>query len=189
MRRIIRTRSSDGTFLIGSCLTTKGMLNGNQSITAREHRLFFAVTSVPLLVRLLELACALAFPEQPKPGISFAIYDIFDMWELMSPLYCFAAFVFIAPLTFKIESVNLVFSLFLLSLLTFFYDYWFVDSQMRVRRILEVNPNYEFKMLDFAIIRGSIYDVITIILVNALLIWHLSLLYRLWSSNRQLPLS
>lgn len=165
------------------------LATGNPPITGLEHRAFFVVASVPLLIRLFELALALLFPEQPQPGIKFAIYSIFDRWDLVGPIYSFVAFLLIVPLAHKLEITNLILSLFPLSLLTFFYDYWFVDSQIRVRQILEVNPNYDFKSLDFIMIWSSVYDVISLLLVNILLVWHLSLLYRLISANRQSRLS
>lgn len=162
---------------------------GTPPITGLEHRVFFVVASVPLLIRIVELAFAILFPEKPQPGISYGLIWVFDRWDVMGPFLSLVAFLIIVPLSRKLLTANLTLSLLPLSLLTLFYDYWFVDSQIRVRQILEVNPNYAFKSLDFIMIWSSVYDVITLFLVNILLLWNLSLIYRMISANRQTRLS
>lgn len=73
-----------------------------------------------------------------------------------------------------------------LLLLTLSFDYWFIDSQIRVRLILGANRDFAyFGRFDHIMIWSSIYDVITLFLVNVLLVWQLSLIYRAVSSNRQ----
>lgn len=74
-------------------------------------------------------------------------------------------------------------SLFLVLVITTFYDYWFVDSQIRIREAAVVNPAYKFKMVDFVLLAGSIYDHLTLALSNSLVAWHLSLLFRLFRNN------
>lgn len=160
------------------------MLNGNLLISDREHRYFFALTLFGFVIRLIELLLALIFPEPRPPGVSFAIYSIFDHWHLMSPLYSFAALLVCLLLYWKLEVPLLATAMLPLLLLTFFYDYWFVDSQLLIRRAADVNPDFEFKTFDYILVSGSFYDAVTLILVNILFIWHTSLLIRLMRTSR-----
>src|SRR5690348_14020528 len=132
------------------------MLNNNVHISKIEHRAIFALASGLFLLRILELVFSLILPETivAPPGVRIVYGTISWSDDKLSPIYCFFAFLFIVPLLWKIEISTLIVSLFPLSLLTFFYDYWFVDSQIRIKRILEVNPDHEFNTLDFVMIWG-----------------------------------
>ena len=158
------------------------MLDGNPPISRCEHRWFFAATFAGLAIWLVSFAIPLLFPPPPPPDgikISFGIYSIFDMPDLVSPLYSVVAFAICVPLAWKLDPARLIFSLFPLGLLAYFFDGWFVDSQYRIREALLVNPDYEFKTFDFILVPGSIFDVLTFLLVNVLIVWRINLLYRL----------
>jgi hypothetical protein len=157
------------------------MLDGSAPISRGEHRWFFAATFAGLAIWIVALAVAWVFPPPPPSGvrISFGIYSIFDMWELVSPLYSLAAFGICIPLAWKLDPARLTFSLFPLGLLTFFFDRWFVDSQYWIRDAVLVNPDYEFKTFDFILRAGSLVDVLTLLLVNVLVVWQITLLHRL----------
>jgi hypothetical protein len=156
------------------------MLDGSFQITSREHRYFFAATSIGLLLRLVEIPLPWIFPEpESEIRISFAIYSIFDVRSLMSPLYCIPTFALCLALAWRVSWRNVILSLMPLGLLTYFYDYWFIDSQLRIREAAVVAPEYEFKTFDFILLDGSVFDVVTFFLVAVLVVWHLRLLARL----------
>lgn len=159
------------------------MLDGNPPISNREHRLFFAAMAFGLLIRIVPIALAIAFPS-PEPKISFGLYSIFDHWEIMAPHYCVEAFLLCVPLAWKLNQATLTFSLPPLGLLTYFFDYWFVDSQFRIRETAILNPDYEFATFDFVLVAGSLFDVLTFFLVNALVVWQGTLMYRLFRSHK-----
>ena len=157
------------------------MLDGSPPISRGEHRWFFAATFAGLAIWVVALAVGYFFPSPPPPGIkiSFAIYSIFDIENLVSPLYSLTAFAICIPLAWKLDPTRLIFSLFLLGLLTFFFDRWFVDSQYWIRDAVLVNPDYEFKTFDLILRAGSLVDVLTLALVNVLVVWQITMLYRL----------
>ena len=109
--------------------------------------------------------------------------------DILSPLICFIVFLFVASMLWSFSRQTVLISLVPLLLLTLFFDYWVIYSQVRVRYLLVGNPEYPFRLLDHVIIGSSIYDVITLFLVNILFVWNLSLLYRLVSKNRQSQMS
>ena len=156
------------------------MLDGNSQISKKEHRFFFALTFFGLMIRFIEFAAGFAFPaRQSDVKVSFGIYSIFDVWELMSPLICIAAFVVCLSLAWRVGLARFLFSLFALVLLTYFYDYWFVDSQLRIREAALVNPDYPFKTFDFVLLGGSGYDVLSFLIGNLLFVWQITIVYRL----------
>lgn len=156
------------------------MLDGNPPISQREHRWFFAATFAGLAIWLVSFAIPVLFPPPPPDGIkiSFGIYSIFDIPDLVSPVYSVVAFAICVPLAWKLDSAKLICSLLPLALLTYFFDNWFVDSQYRIREAAVVAPDYEFKTWDFILLSGSIFDVLTFVLVNVLIVWQISLIYR-----------
>ncbi|MEP6704310.1 MAG: hypothetical protein ABJB34_05845 [Acidobacteriota bacterium] len=161
------------------------MLDGNPPISKLEHRLFFAATALGLLLLLVPTALAIALPSpEPKIKISHGIYSIFDIWDLMSPVYRGAAFLLCVPLAWKLNPTTLTFSIFPLGLLTYFFDYWFIDSQFRIREAAIVNPDYKFATFDFVLVAGSLFDVLTFFLVNVLVVWQATVMYRLFRSHK-----
>ena len=162
------------------------MLDGNPPISKCEHRWFFAATLAGFGIWVVGLAVAWLFPTPPPPGvkISFAVYSIFDHWELVSSIYSLAVFAICIPLAWKLDPARLTFSLFPLGLLTFFFDRWFVDSQYRIRDILVINPDYELNTFDLILLAGGWMDVLTLLLVNVLVVWQIRILYRLHSVAR-----
>jgi hypothetical protein len=156
------------------------MLDGNRSITAWDHRLFYGVTLFPFLLRVIEVACSFIFPEPQKPGTSFAVYSIFDVWNLMSLFYCFTIFLLLAATHYKITTSRLLISLFPLMWLVYFFDRWFMDTRWPIHLAAEVNPEYPFKPLDFILLPGSVIGVVTLPLVNILFIWAITMNIRLW---------
>lgn len=161
------------------------MLDGNPPISNLEHRFFFAATALGLLFRLVPTALAIAFPiPEPKIKISYGIYSIFDHWELMSPFYCGAVFLLCVPLAWKLNSATLTFSIFPLGLLTYFFDNWFIDSRFQIHEAAIVNPDYKFATFDFVLVAGSLFDVLTFFLVNVLVVWQVTVMYRLFRSHK-----
>ena len=159
------------------------MLDGNLTISDREHRFFFAVTAFGLLIRVLEIAIALAFPA-PTTGISFGVYSIFDHWDLVSPFYSIVAFAICVPFAWKLDAGTLIPSMCPLVLLTYFFDYWFIDSQILLSKLPTIAPGHELKTFDYVLISGSVFDVLTFLLVNALIVWQANLIYRLFRFSR-----
>jgi hypothetical protein len=156
------------------------MLEGNRSISAREHRFFFGVMLLPLVLRVIEISWALVFPEPRRDGISYVIYSIFDMWELVSPLYCFTIFLVLASAFWKQSTPRLILALLPLVWLVYFFDRWFVDTRWRITLASEINPDYPFKPLDFILLSGSVIDVVSLAIVNVLFIWTITMIVRLW---------
>jgi hypothetical protein len=159
------------------------MLNGNLGISKREHQAFFWLTFAGLAFRLVEVILWFMFAK-PRPDGGFAIYDILDMWEMMSPLYSFVVFLICIACALRLTIPSQTFSLMTLALLVFFFDRWFLDTRRVVKLAVEVNPGFEFKTFDFAVANGSIFDFLTLCLVNILFIWQISLLVRLIRSGR-----
>ena len=158
------------------------MLDGNPPISRSEHRWFFAATFAGLAIWLVSFTIPVLFPPPPPPDgikISFGIYSIFDIPDLVSPLYSVVAFAICVPLAWRLDPAKLIFSLLPLALLTYFFDNWFVDSQYRIREAAVVAPDHEFKTWDFILLSGSIFDVLTFLLVNVVIGWQIKLLYRL----------
>ncbi len=152
------------------------MLDGNPPISSREHRWFFAATLSGLIIRLVPIAIEICFPTPPDPKISFGIYSIFDMWDMMSPVYSLATFIICVPLAWKLRPGALAFSLFPLGLLTYFFDYWFIDSQLRRHAF---GLPFEFDPTDYVLLGGNLIDVLTFALVNVLIVWQVGIMYRI----------
>jgi hypothetical protein len=152
------------------------MPGGNSQISKAEQIAFFTLVLFGLALRLLELALSFAFAKPQSE--SFGIYDIFDMWEIMSPIYSFIVFCICTGCSWKISIPSLVCSIIPMFLLVLFFDRWFIDSRRMVVLAAEMNPNFQFKTFDFAVTNGSFYDFLTLCLVNILLVWQMSLFVR-----------
>ena len=163
------------------------MLDGDKSISKTEHGAFISVALGLFLLRIVELTVSWLVPKptMTSDGVKIS-YGTVPSWtmDLLSPLFCFVVFLFVASVLWRFSRETLVLSVFPLLLLTLFFDYWVIDSPIRVRWLLDGNPDYPFRAFDYLMIGSSIYDVITLFLVNVLLVWQISLIYRLISSNR-----
>jgi hypothetical protein len=157
------------------------MFNVSQKISSGEHRLVAAVLALGFTLRLIESALALIYPE--TKGASFGIYDIFDMWDKVSPIYSFIVFAVSLIACWKISIPSVTCSLLPIALLTFFFDRWFLDSRHTISIAAKVNPDYQFKTFDFALLNGSIYDFVSLIVVNIAFLWLFSILIRLLNRN------
>ena len=153
-------------------------------ISNKEQFILFATILIGLIVRMIEFLSSL-FSAQPDPKISFGVYDISQMTEMLSPLYSFVAFFLCIFLVWKIDFAKLIFSTFVMFLLTIFFDWWFFDTQRIVTYFSQVNPEYEFKTFDFILVSGSIYDVTTLFLTNFILFWQISILLRMLIKTSQ----
>ncbi len=153
-------------------------------ISNKEQFMLFAAVLIGLIVRMIELASSLFF-SQHNPKTEFGLYDIFDMAEMMSPLYSFLAFFVCALLIWKINFTTLICSSVLILLLTIFFDWWFIDTRQIIAYAAKVNPEYHFKTFDFILVSGSIYDVITLFLTNFILFWQISILLRMLIKTSQ----
>ena len=105
------------------------------------------------------------------------------MWEKMSPIYSFLVFLICVVCAFRMTIPSLTGSVIIMARLVFFFDWWFLDTRRLVRLAAEVNPNFEFKTFDFAVVGGSVYDFLTLCVVNVLFIWQLTLFVRLVRSE------
>jgi len=153
-------------------------------ISNKEQFMLFATIFIGLIVRIIELTSSLFFT-QHNPKTDFGLYDIFDMTEMMSPLYSFLVFFVCVFLVWKINFTTLICSSFLILLLTIFFDWWFIDTQQIIAYAAKVNPDYEFKTFDFILISASIYDVISLFLTNFILFWQISILLRMLIKTSQ----
>lgn len=162
------------------------MLDG--AISKFEQRAVLSIAAGLFFLRIVELTVWWLVPKPTVTADGVKIsYGTVPSWtmDLLSPIFCFVVFLFVASMLWNFSRQALALSLVPLLLLTVFFDYWLVDSQIRVRQILDVNPDFPyFGRFDHIMIWSSIYDVITLCLVNVLLVWQLSLIYRLISSNR-----
>jgi len=161
------------------------MLSG--VISKFEQRAIFSMAAGLFFLRIVELTVSLVVqkPTVDADGlkISYGTIPSYTM-DILSPVICFVVFLWIASMLWTFSRETLVVSLVPLLLLTLFFYYWVIDSQIRVRQMLHVNPEYPWRQLDHVMISSSIYDLVTLFLVNVLLIWQISMIYRLISSNR-----
>ena len=159
----------------------------NSAISIFEQKAIFSVALSPFLVRIVELTVwwLVAKPTRDADGIkiSYGTIPSYTM-DILSPLLCFVVFLFVAPMLWNFSRETLVVSLIPLFLLALFFDYWVIDSLIRVRYLLDGNPNYPFRAFDYLMIGSSIYDVLTLVLAHVLVVWQLSMIYRLVSQNR-----
>jgi len=147
-------------------------------ISDKEHKFLLSTVFFAFLLCIFSLVISIYFTE-PDPNRSFGLYSIFDMTEMMSPIYSFIVFFICIFLVWKINLTTIFFSSLLTLLLTIFFDWWFIDTQQRIAYAAEVNPNYNFKTFDFILINGSVFDVITLFAVNFLFFWQLSIFLRI----------
>ena len=159
-------------------------MKANNCISADEHRVLFFTILFGFLLRIISFTVAFSNTE-PAAGQSFGLYDIFQMTEIMSPLYSFIVFFICIFLVWKVNFISIAFSLILTILLTIFFNWWFIDTQQLIAYAAQVNPDFEFKTYDFILIGGSIYDVLTLFTVNLLCLWQISILYRLSGKTLQ----
>ena len=157
----------------------------HSAISRNEANLLFCFTLAGLLIRIINLVVSTVFAPA-RNGVSFGIYDIFHMKEMMSPMYSFIVFIICVPLAWKINSLRSLLSLFPLLLLTLFFDYWFIQTRQDMAYTAINNSNFEFKTFDFALIGGTIYDLLTLLLTNVLFIWQVTILVRFSRFNRRL---
>ncbi len=159
-------------------------MNANNYIPTDEHRILFLTVLLGFLLRIISFIAAF-INTKPKADQSFGMYDIFQMTEVMSPLYSFIVFFTCIFLVWKITFPTILLSLVITFFLTLFFDWWFIDTQQIVAYVAKVNPNVEFKTFDFILIGGSIYDALTLFISNLILIWQISILYRIFRETRQ----
>ena len=160
------------------------MLSGNGPISANEHRILLSVTFFCFALHMLPII--VSFFVDTVPGPNFGIYSIFDQKEIMAPIYSFPLFLFCTLLAVKIDSPWSTVALVLLLPLSIFFDWWLVDTRVRIANVAMQNPGFEFKQfhtVDFVLAGGSIPDLLTLILVNVLIVWHVSILFRLRFGN------
>jgi hypothetical protein len=155
------------------------------SIGNWEYRAFSTLTLSGLGLRLTELALALVFPPSNE-GIHFGIYSIFHMWEKMSPIYSFLGFLICSACLIRLRVPSLSIYFISSALLTFFFDWWLVDTRLVITRASDINPNYEFGTFDFALLNGTAYDFATLILINFLFVWQASILFRSSRSDKSM---
>ena len=144
---------------------------------------FFGVTFSGFCVRLIELIWAY-FIVRRDPGSSFAIYDLFHMWEMMSPIYSFVAFLICTVGSWRVTFSSILWSIFPMALLAFFFDWWLIDSMHIAVRAAEISPGFEFKTFDFAVYGGTIFDFYSLIISNLLLVWQILTLVRFFRLKR-----
>lgn len=159
-------------------------MKANDYISTDEHRVLFLTVLLGFLLRIISFTFVIINTE-PKADQSFGMYDIFQMTEVMSPLYSFIVFFICIFLVWKITFPTIVFSLILTFFLTLFFDWWFIDTQKLIAYAAKVNPNFEFKTFDFILIGGSVYDVLTLFITNAVFLWQISILFRVFNKTRQ----
>ena len=153
-------------------------MKANDYISKKEHNFLLSTVFFAFLLRIISSAISI-YSTDPTPNKNFAIYSIFDMTEIMSPIYSFIVFFICIFLVWKINFATIIFSSFLSLILTIFFDWWFIDTQQLIAYAAEDNPGYEFKTFDFLLIGGSVYDAITLFVVNFVLFWQISILLRM----------
>lgn len=147
-------------------------------ITSREHIALFGFVSSGLCLRLGSFAYAFLAPPKSE-GPSFGMYSIFDMWEMMSPIYSFAGLAACLICFVRLSSASVVISLIPNGLLVVFFDRWFVDTRIRISNAAIDYPDFQFQTFDFALLNGSFIDLFTLVLCNMLVFWQLALIIRL----------
>lgn len=154
-------------------------------ISKTECNFLFRLTFFGLVLRIVNLATSFAFAE-PRAGTVFGIYSIFDMEDMMAPIYSFLVFSICSILLWRVDLPRAVGSILVFLPLVYFFDYWFIDSQLRIAQAAEINPNFPFKTFDYILITGSAYDVITLSLVNILPIWLITVVVRTYRGERRI---
>lgn len=159
------------------------MRTDERIVSRTEAKLLFLVSASGLMLRVTELIIALLWPP-PRDGAGFAIYDIFEMKEMMSPIYSFVVFIICVPLVWKIHRGRILLSIFALLPLVIFFDRWLIHTRRVMANATALYPEVVFKTFDFALLGGSIFDLLTLVISNFLFIWQISIFYRLWKWNR-----
>ncbi len=154
----------------------------NQYISKKEHLLLFITVCFGLVLRIINVFVSVIETDKTSAGFS---YSIFDMEEMMSPLYSFAVFLLCIFLIWNLNFITVIFSIILTSLLSMFFDRWFIETQVKIDYAAKRNLDYEFKTLDFVLLSGSVFDVVTFLIVNFLLFWQISILLRMLIKTTQ----
>ncbi len=163
-------------------------MKANNYISINGHQVLLFTVFFGFLLRIISFVGAFT-NAKPEASQSFGLYDIFQMTEIMSPIYSFVVFLICIFLVWKITFPTIAFSLTLTFFLTLFFDWWFVDTQQLIAYASEVNPDFEFKTFDFILIGGSIYDVLTLLIINTIFLWQISILFRIFSKTRQMKIA
>src|SRR5688572_23190829 len=108
-------------------------------ISRTERRAFYFTIVVLFGLRFVEI---IAWWFVPRPtvtedGVRIS-YGTVPSWtmDLLSPIFCFVVFLFVVSTLWSLSLRNLTISAFFIFFLALFFDYWFIESQLRLRQIL-----------------------------------------------------
>lgn len=160
-------------------------MSNEKYISGKEHILLLFTIFSALSLRVISFVISIYFTD-PNRDKDFGLYSIFDMVEKMSPIYSFVLFFVCIFLIWKINLPTVIFSCLLTLYLTIFFDWWFVDTQKILAYAAAINSDYEFKTFDFILIGGSVYDALTLFVVNFLLFWQTSILVRMLRKRKNI---
>lgn len=161
----------------------------NQYLSIKEHKFLFYFFIFGLLLRVVELLHFHFFTEHsPQDKNSNILYSIFNELGIMSRIYSFFVFLVCILLIWKFSFIKVLATTFFSSLLAYFFDSWFYTSLSRLYFYFNSNlPNMTLIDATFE----TYYNFITFLLINFLVLWQISILFRMLmrtnSRNEILP--
>ena len=134
-----------------------------------------------LVLRIIEILPALlVIPPDGSKG--FTMYDPICP-QLLSPDYCLMTFFIGSILAWKITPFSLGLSVVLVYRLAYFFDYWLIDTRRMIAAAGEISPAYKFKTFDFVLLCGSVYDFLSLCLINFLALMQI-FIFIVWKKRR-----
>jgi len=82
-------------------------MKANDYISKKEHNFLLSTVFFAFLLRIISSAISI-YSTDPTPNKNFAIYSIFDMTEIMSPIYSFIVFFICIFLVWKINFATII---------------------------------------------------------------------------------
>lgn len=142
-------------------------------ISAKEHRIILIIISLCFLLRIIELICLIEISRN-NSSTGFGLYDIFQITELMVPLYTLLILPIIFIFLWKLSIFRLICSLIFTLLLSKLYLNWIVETREGISYL----ENYDFKFVDHILFKGSFGDLICCFMIFSLFLWQLSIIVR-----------
>ncbi len=162
-------------------------MKASKYISRKEHKLLLYSFVLGLLLRIIELFQFVFFNENPlqheSGGNKFVMYSIFNELEMMSPIYSFSVFFISLGLIYNLSKFSIIFSLIPTVLLAYFFDSWLISSLSRL--YFQYDLIIELKLSFFDVFFDNIYNLITFLLINTLLFWQISILFRMLFNTKE----
>jgi hypothetical protein len=142
-------------------------------ISAKEHRTILIIISLCFILRILEILLTIKLTKD-DPSTSFGLYDIFQITELMVPLYTILILPLIFIFLWKLSIFRVIYSPIFTILLSKSYLSWIIETREGISYL----ENYDFKFVDYFLFKGSFGDLICCFMIFSLFLWQLSIIVR-----------